>query len=50
MGRHVKEKRNFIAFDLRNVRAKKHKETKRIVLCLVAKNIFCLYFSPIPKL
>ena len=26
-GRHAKEKQNFIEFDLRNVSAKKHKET-----------------------
>ena len=53
MWRHVKEKRNFIEFDLRNVSAKKHKH-KRFVLRLEAlylvKNVFCLYFSPIPKL
>ena len=54
MWRHVKEKRNFIKFDLRNVSEKNMKKHKRLVLRLEAlylvKDIFCLYFSPTPKL
>ena len=49
-----KEKQNFIKFDLRSVSVKKTKKHKRLLLRLEAlylvKIIFCLYFSPIPKL
>ena len=41
-------------FDLKNVSAKKHKETKQACISfksiIFVKNIFCLYFSPIVKL
>ena len=37
MWRHVKEKRNFIEFDLRNVSAKKHKETLKA--CITFRSI-----------
>ena len=37
MGRHVKEKQNFIEFDLRNVSAKKHKETKKTCIIFSSK-------------
>ena len=43
---HVKEKQNFIEFDLRNVRAKKHKKTKKV--CVMFRSI--IFISPIPKL
>ena len=48
-----KEKRNVVEFNLRNVSAKKLKETKRARIRLKAlfllKNIFCLQFSLITK-
>ena len=48
-----KEKRNVIEFNLRNVSAKKLKETKKVRIRLKAlfllKNIFCLQFSLIAK-
>ena len=37
MGRHVKEKQNFIEFDLRNVSAKKYKETKKTCIMFSSK-------------
>ena len=47
----LKEKQNVIHFDLRNVSAKTHKETKKAFISFksifLLKNIFCLYFSPI---
>ena len=39
MWRHVKEKRNFIEFDLRNVSGKKHKETSKAFITF-RNNIF----------
>ena len=45
MWRHVKEKRNLIEFDLRNVSTKNHKETKRLVLHLEALYLLKTYFT-----
>ena len=49
----LKEKRNVVEFDLKNVSAKKHKERKQACILkalFLSKNIFCPYFSPIVKL
>ena len=51
----LKEKRNIMEFDLKNVSAKKHKETEKGCISLKSiifakKKIFCLDFSPIAKL
>ena len=47
----LKEKRNVIEFDLKNVNAKKHKETKKA--CISFKSIFlvktCFAFILAPK-
>ena len=56
MWRQVKliDKRNVIELDLKNVNAKKHKETEKSCISfksiIFVKNIFCLYVSPVPKL
>ena len=49
----LKEKRNVIKFDLKNVSAKKHKETKKACISfksiIFVKKMFWLYFSPIAR-
>ena len=51
----LKEKQDIIKFDLKNVSAKKYKETKKAwISCksmiFLFKNIFCHYYSSIAKL
>ena len=51
----LKDKRDVIDFDLKNVSEKKHKETKKACniyfkSIIFVKNIFYFYFSPIAKL